>query len=397
LYVFIRFSFGKVRGMTNHGSRKLSTAVGIAIIGALTIGSLADAAPSTTIAKKKSGKSKTTTETTTKKKKKSSSTTGVDATTTVVTDTKPDGKSTTTIKASSSSTKAPSSSGSGETTTTKKGATAPASGTAKAGVVFIPGAGRVLDLNANEVAKLAEGKSVPADVRGASGLAASGAGSVIVDVTVSNPSAPGKITLTPVAPDFARTVVAANIAFPASATTVTRVAVPVGSAGKVRVTSTAGPSGLAISVVGWVVPAPAGTVESAAIPLDSCRLVDTASGQGGYSGEVTNARPFDVPAVNIFKVPPALGGAQVPTGVILSVTASQASGPLDLTITPTGSPSPALTLSMNPIQTTSGIMVVPVGTDARARFDVTQNGVQLSADVLGWLDRDGVAKTAGPC
>ncbi len=268
---------------------------------------------------------------------------------------------------------------------------------AKAGPVFIPGAGRVLDLDANQVAKLAAGGKVEADVRGASGLAASGTGSVIVDVTVSNPTTVGKVTLTPVAPDFARTVVAANLAFQAGSTTVTRVAVPVGFGGKVRVSTTSGPSGLTIAVIGWVVTAPAGVSEASAIPLESCRLLDTSTGAGGLQGEVTPARPFDIPAVGVAKVPPALGGTQVPTGVILSITASAASGPLDVTVVPTGSQSPALVLTMAPSQVTSGHVVIPVGADARAAFYVSQNGVQLAVDVVGWIDRDGVAKSGGPC
>ncbi len=387
--------------MTKNGSKKLPFTIAVGIIGALTIGSLADTAPAVTKKKSTSTKKSTTTIASKKKKSSTSSTTAAgvtEATTPKETkDTKEPSKSTTTVKGSSTS----SSVASSETVTTKKGAvgatTTVPTASAKAGTVFIPGAGRVLDLDANQVAKLAEGKNAVFDVRGASGLAASGVGSVIVDITVSNPTTAGKVTLTPVAPDFARTVVSSNISFPASATTVTRAAVPVGANGKVRVTASSGPSGLAIAVVGWVVPAPAGTTESAAIGLEPCKLVDTATGLGGYNGELTQPRPFDVPAVGVGKVPPAIGGAVVPTGVILSVTATAASGPLELSVTPTGSPSPALNLSMNPAQTTSGIMIVPVGTDARARFDVTQNGVQLSADVLGWLDRDGVAKTAGPC
>jgi hypothetical protein len=291
-----------------------------------------------------------------------------------------------------------------EPTTTKKAATtasttatsAPAPLT-KAGMVFIPGAGRVLDLDANQVAKLAAGGSVAPDVRGANGLAASGTGSVIVDVIVSNPTVAGKVTLSPASPDYARTVVASNLSFPASATTVTRLAVPVGAGGKVKVTTTTGPSGIAMEVVGWVVAAPAGTNEAAALPLEACRLLDTSNGTGGLSGEVTQARPFDIPAVGVFKVPPALGGTQVPTGVILSVGASAASGPLEVTVVPTGSQSPALVMSMSPGQVSNGIVVVPVGTDARAAFYVSQNGVQLTADVLGWIDRDKSAKTAGPC
>ncbi len=342
---------------------------------------------------------------TTTTKKASSSTTTVAKKSSATTTTASSKKSTTTTKAESSAgnattTVAITAPKSDASTTTKKGSTSAsttAAVVAKGGPVFIPGAGRVLDLDANQVAKLAAGGKVEADVRGASGLAASGTGSVIVDVTVSNPTTVGKVTLTPVAPDFARTVVAANLAFQAGSTTVTRVAVPVGFGGKVRVSTTAGPSGLTIAVVGWVVTAPAGVTEPSAIALESCRLLDTSTGAGGLSGEVTPAKPFDIPAVGVAKVPPALGGTQVPTGVILNITASAASGPLDVTVVPTGSQSPALVLNMAPAQVTSGHVVIPVGADARAAFYVSQNGVQLAVDVVGWIDRDGVAKSGGPC
>ena len=339
--------------------------------------------------------------------KKSSTTTTTKKSSATTTTAKKSSASTTTVKSDTSAGNATTTAAitapkQDATTTTKKagatGATTSAAAVAaKAGPVFIPGAGRVLDLDANQVAKLAAGGKVEADVRGASGLAASGTGSVIVDVTVSNPTSVGKVTLTPVAPDFARTVVAANLAFQAGSTTVTRVAVPVGFGGKVRVSTTAGPSGLTIAVVGWVVNAAAGVTEPSAIALESCRLLDTSTGAGGLSGEVTPAKPFDIPAVGVAKVPPALGGTQVPTGVILNVTASAASGPLDVTIVPTGGQSPALVLNMAPSQVTAGHVVIPVGADARAAFYVSQNGVQLAVDVVGWIDRDGVAKSGGPC
>ena len=164
-----------------------------------------------------------------------------------------------------------------------------------------------------------------------------------------------------------------------------------------RVSTTSGPSGLTVAVVGWVVNAPAGLTEASAIALEPCRLLDTTTGAGGLSGEVTPAKPFDIPVVGLAKVPPALGGKEVPTGVIVNVVASQASGPLDITIVPSGGQSPALVLSMVPGQVTSGNVVIPVGTDARAAFYVNQSGVQLAVDVVGWIDRDGVAKSGGPC
>jgi hypothetical protein len=391
-------------------SNRIPLALAIAVSGLFLTSTLANAAPSTTIKsaitkKGAAAADPVTPKASSKVAKAAAKTTTKSSKTTATTVVKK--KSTPTSAPADTKapdTKAPTSTTPAEPTTTKKSATtasttatsAPAPLT-KAGMVFIPGAGRVLDLDANQVAKLAAGGSVAPDVRGANGLAASGTGSVIVDVIVSNPTVAGKVTLSPASPDYARTVVASNLSFPASATTVTRLAVPVGAGGKVKVTTTTGPSGIAMEVVGWVVSAPAGTNEAAALPLDACRLLDTSNGTGGLSGEVTQARPFDIPAVGVFKVPPALGGTQVPTGVILSVGASAASGPLEVTVVPTGSQSPALVMSMSPGQVSSGIVVVPVGTDARAAFYVSQNGVQLTADVLGWIDRDKSAKTAGPC
>lgn len=265
------------------------------------------------------------------------------------------------------------------------------------GTVFIPGAGRVLDLGAAEVAKLAAGGKVEADVRGASGLAASGTGTVIVDVSVANPSTPGRVTLTPVAPDFARAVVSTSVAFAAGATTVSRIAVPVGSGGLVKVATTTGPAGLAVSVVGWIVTTAAAAPEPSAIQLETCRVLDTVSGLGGLQGEVTPARPFDLPAVGIAKVPPALGAPIPPTGVVLAVGSSQANGPLEIMVVPTGGQSPALTLSMAPGQSTTGHFVVPVGSDARAAFYVSAGGTQITVDAIAWIDKDGVAHSGGPC
>lgn len=319
----------------------------------------------------------TTKKTTTTAKKKSSSTT-------------------TTKKASgtgasvTTSTKAGSTGGSGSSTTSS---TVPV---AKSRLVFIPGAGRVLDLGAGEVAKLAAGGRVEADVRGASGLAASGSGTVILDVTTSNPVQAGRVTLSPVAPDYARSVVSATASFNPGPTTVSRVSVPVGAGGLVRVATTAGPTGLAVSVVGWVVTAPAGASEPSAIALESCRLLDTASGLGGLKGEVTPAKPFDLPTLGLGKIP-AAGSATLPSGVILMITATQAAGSLEVSAVPSGMTTPSVRLDMAPGQVTTAAFVVPVSTDARTAFYVSASSVYLTVDAVGWIDRDGLAKPAGPC
>ena len=338
-----------------------------------------------TATKKKSSvttttKKKSSVTTTTKKKADTASGSATAKATTTTIETSP---------ASASTTAKP-----GASTTTIAGAAVkpPAKAT-----VFIPGAGRVIDLGAAEVAKLAAGGRVEADVRGAVGLAASGNGTVILDVTAANPAQAGTISVNPVAPDYARSVVGATVGFVAGATTVSRVAVPVGSNGLVRVTTTPGPAGLAISVVGWVINAPGAATEPSAVVLEPCRVLDTVSGLGGLKDLVTPARPFDIPTTGIAKVPPAIGGAQTPTGVILAVGATQVSGPLDVTVVPTGGQTPSLSINLVAGQIGSALYLVPVGADARTAFYVNANGAQLTVDVVGWLDRDGIARSGGPC
>ena len=377
-------------GFGTSSSNALRTgAVGLA--GVLVVALLAsspspsDAATKTT-KKKKSSATTTTVKkspstTTTKKKSDTSSGSATAKATTTTIETSPASASSTTAKP-------------GASTTTIAGVAAkpPVKAT-----VFIPGAGRVIDLGAAEVAKLAAGGKVEADVRGAVGLAASGTGTVILDVTAANPAQAGTISVNPVAPDYARSVVGATVGFVAGATTVSRVAVPVGSNGLVRVTTTPGPAGLAISVVGWVISAPGAATEPSAVVLEPCRVLDTVSGLGGLKDLVTAARPFDIPTTGIAKVPPAIGGAQTPTGVILAVGATQVSGPLDLTVVPTGGQTPSLAINLVAGQTGSALYLVPVGADARTAFYVSSNGAQLTVDVVGWLDRDGIARSGGPC
>lgn len=263
-------------------------------------------------------------------------------------------------------------------------------------ILYIPGAGRVLDLGAAEAAKLAAGGKVEADVRGAAGLAAAGIGSVILDVTAANPTVAGKVTLTPVAPDYARAIVSATATFVAGPTTVTRIAVPIGRDGLVRIDTTPGPQGLAVNVVGWVVSAPAGTVEPSGTILEPCKLIDTTTGVGGLTGPVTQARPFDLPASGIGKVP--LPSAAVPPALVLvAVTTSGATGPSELLIVPTNQQSPALTLSAAVGSSPGAVFAIPVGADPRTSFYVNSGSVNLSVELVGWLDRDGIAKGAGPC
>lgn len=263
--------------------------------------------------------------------------------------------------------------------------------------VFIPGAGRVLDLGPAEVTKLASGGRVEADVRGAAGLAASGTGTVIVDVTAVTPAQPGKVTLTPVAPDFARAVVTAGVTFVAGSTTVSRVAVPVGRDGLVRIDTSPGPAGLTVTVVGWVISAAATVNEPSGVVLETCRLLDTASGTGGVSGALVPGRAFDIPGTGVAKIP-TVSSATPPAMVIYAVGARDIQGNPELLIIPTGSTTPEIRIVGSPGPALAAIVAIPVGIDPRLAFYPTGSGqLQLTVDAVGWVDRNGVAKGGGPC
>jgi hypothetical protein len=260
---------------------------------------------------------------------------------------------------------------------------------------FIPGTGKVLDFGAADVGKLAGGARATIDVRGQSGLAATGTGSVILDITARTPTQTGKVTLTPVAAPYAQSVVTASAQFVSGATTINRIAVPVGENAQIRVETTPGPQGLTIEVVGWVVNSAAGVVETRGFALQPCRVVDSTTGIG-LSGLVTPSRPFDIPAAGVGKIP-ASSAASPPSMVMIAVGLSGATQPTAMNILPTGQQTPALSITAIPGNNPSGVYAIPVGADPRVAFYVTSGSSNLTVDILGFTDKDGNGASAGPC
>ncbi len=255
----------------------------------------------------------------------------------------------------------------------------------------------MLDLGPNEVAKLAAGGRVEADVRGAAGVAASGTGTVIVDVTAVSPSQSGRVLLTPVAPDFARSVITSAVTFVAGSTTVSRVAVPVGRDGLVRIDTSPGPAGLTVTVVGWVVSAPATVNEPSGVALETCRLIDTAAGTGGVVGALVPGRAFDIPGTGVAKIP-TVASATPPAMVLYGIGIRDVQGNPDLLVLPTGATTPELRIVGSPGPALAAVVAIPVGIDPRIAFYPTGTGqLHLTVDAIGWVDRNGVAKSGGPC
>ena len=263
-------------------------------------------------------------------------------------------------------------------------------------VAFTPGAGRVLEIGAADVRTLAAGGRADPDVRGAAGLAASGTGSVVLDVTVITPTALGKVTLSPLVPDDALPLARSVITFGAGPTHSARVAVPIGSEGKIHLETTLGPSGITIDVVGWITrPPAAGTNEPSSVVLTPCRILDTASDRGGLPGLVSPEKPFDLPGRGVAAVPPTGAPGTQPVTVIMSTTANGATGSLRVNVQPTGLPTPQLQLAVGPGRPSNALFTLSA--DARIAFYVSEASTNLAIDVVGWLDKDGGIHTGGPC
>ncbi len=260
---------------------------------------------------------------------------------------------------------------------------------------FIPGTGKVLDLGSGDVAKLAGGARVAIDVRGQQGLAAAGAGSVVLDITAQTPTQNGRVTLTPLAASYAQPVVSAQAQFVAGATTINRIAVPIGEEAQIRVETTPGPQNLTISVVGWVVTSKPGVVEARGYALQPCRVVDSSTGTG-LTGLLTPQRPFDIPAAGVGKIP-AASAAAPPAMVLVAVGLKDATAPTGLNVLPTGQQTPALSLTAVAGNNPSGVFAIPVGADPRVAFYVTSGSANLTVDLLGYTDKDGNGFSAGPC
>jgi hypothetical protein len=367
-------------GRSRLGFRRWSLLVAVGVCGVALLpltGPQAQSATAKTTTKKKTA---TTVKKATTTVKKSSATTTKKASSTVVPEVTEPPLPSTTAAPATSSTKPP---------------TSPPIGPSGLVTWFIPGTGKVLDLGSGDVARLAGGARVAIDVRGQQGLAASGTGSVVLDITAQTPTQNGRVTLTPIAASYAQPVVSAQAQFVAGATTINRIAVPIGEEAQIRVETSPGPQNLSIAVVGWVVQSKPGVVEARGYALQSCRVVDSAASVG-LSGLLTPQRPFDIPAAGVGKIP-AASAAQPPAMVLVAVGLKDATAPTGLNVLPTGQQTPSLSLTAVAGNSPSGVFAIPVGADPRVAFYVTSGSANLTVDLLGYTDKDGNGFSAGPC
>lgn len=259
---------------------------------------------------------------------------------------------------------------------------------------------RILDTRSGNGAPAARvGLSAHVDVvvAGRGGVPASGVGSVIVNVTVAEPSAESYVTVWPTGEAQPE---ASSLNMSAGETRPNLVVAKVGADGKISLFNRFGSTHLIADVVAWM------PLRGAYTAINPVRVLDTRSGIGFYGTAVFN----DVIGRNILRpgvltgalgeggtfsvgVESVLGVPYDATALVLNVTAVDATRPTYITAWPSGEPMPnASSINVEPRDVAPNLVVVE-----RGGADEWMNGleffnlynafgrVHLIADLVGYF------------
>jgi len=230
---------------------------------------------------------------------------------------------------------------------------------------------------------LGPGGILTVPLTGSAGIPAD-AQAVVLNVTVTEPSTAGYLTVYP----GGSVPNTSNINFTPGQTVAVHATVSVGAGPAVRVFNSAGNTHVIVDVMGWY--GPTGTVSSTPssyTPLTNpARAIDTRPSTPGYAegGDrttpVSGGQTLDLTLAN---------GAQVPsdaTAVMLNLTITEPAAPSHMTVFPTGSAVPSTsTINFWTGQTIANLVVVKVGTGGRVSFRLNQSTAHVVVDVLGWF------------
>ncbi|MDQ4070537.1 MAG: beta-galactosidase, partial [Actinomycetota bacterium] len=216
---------------------------------------------------------------------------------------------------------------------------------------------RILDTrsgNGAPAVAVGPGGTVELQVTGRGGVPASGVSSVVLNVTVTHPSAPGYLTVFPTGEPRP---VGASLNFVANQTVPNLVVTKVGAGGKVSLFNAAGTIQVIADVAGWY-DSGAATSGARYNSLTPARILDTRSGNGAPADVLSPGATVELQVTGRGGVP-----ASGVSAVVLNVTVTQPSTTSFLTVFPTGQARPgASNLNVVAGQTVSNVVVAKVGT-----------------------------------
>jgi uncharacterized protein YvpB len=211
-------------------------------------------------------------------------------------------------------------------------------------------------------------------VPGRGGVPASGADAVVINVTVTNTSAPGYLGLYPAGGSWPGT---SNLNWPAGVTLANLVTVSIGANGTISIFNGNGQADVVVDVEGWYGPSASPTNAGLFNAVPPVRLLDTRTNGGPVgAGQTRNLQVTAKGGV------PSAGVA----AVALNVTATNPTAGSHLTIFPAGSALPGTSnLNFQAGQSLPNRVIVPVGAGGQIGIYNAGGRVDVVVDVNGWF------------
>jgi hypothetical protein len=240
---------------------------------------------------------------------------------------------------------------------------------------------RILDTRATG-GPLGANQTRDLQITGKGGLPASGVAAVVVNLTVTNPTAGSYLTAFPTG--GGRPMVS-NINYTAGQTLANRAVITLSAAGSATLYNYAGAADVVVDVGGWFSDGATAAATSTFTGLTPGRILDTRTVLGGFGNVGTN----DAIAVQVAGQGgvPALNATGQATAVVINVTVTGATAASYLTVYPDGTPRPlASDVNFGAGATVPNLAVVKLGADGKLAVYNHAGSTSVIIDVLGYYN-----------
>jgi hypothetical protein len=241
---------------------------------------------------------------------------------------------------------------------------------------------RILDTRLNGGA-LSSGQTRDLEVVGQGGVPSSGVSAVVMNVTVTEPTNPGYVTVFPTGSNLPN---ASNLNFAPGQSVPNLVVAKVGAGGRVTLYNYGGTAHLIADVVGWV-PEDDGVMRA----MPPVRLMDTRSNGETIDdlfarfGALTTGRTENLAIAGRAGIP----GNNVVDAVVLNVIAVGSSAPGYLSVFPTGEQRPTEASNLNFVagQVVPNLVIAKLGSDGQVSIYNYGGTTDVVVDVVGWYPK----------
>jgi hypothetical protein len=255
---------------------------------------------------------------------------------------------------------------------------------------------RLLDTrtgNGAPMAKLTQGQTLNLQVTGRGGVPASGVSAVVLNVTATNPSTAGYLTVFPAS---LATPLASSLNFRAGETVPNRVIVGVSSGGQVSIFNQKGTTDVVADVNGWFTDTTSGGTGSRFTPLTPTRILDSRYGTGGFSTPWGPASGRAVGVAGLGGVP-SMADANPPTAVVANLTVTDTTASSALIAWPDSAARPTSSdVNWPRAGTVPNPVIVQVGPTGNVDLYNIAGCANVILDVVGWFTGPLPVITAAP-